>query len=34
MNLNISLKEAILGFKKRVRHLDNHYVEVESSAII
>jgi DnaJ-class molecular chaperone len=31
MDLKITLKESILGFKKRVRHLDNHYVEIESS---
>lgn len=34
MDMEISLKEAILGFKKRVRHLDNHYVEIGSNKII
>ncbi|CAK73518.1 unnamed protein product (macronuclear) [Paramecium tetraurelia] len=34
MDMEITLKEAILGFKKRVKHLDNHYVEVESNKII
>ena len=31
MDIKISLKEAILGFRKRIKHLDNHYVEIESS---
>eukprot|EP00828_Plagiopyla_frontata_P020265 TRINITY_DN2588_c0_g1_i8.p2 TRINITY_DN2588_c0_g1~~TRINITY_DN2588_c0_g1_i8.p2 ORF type:complete len:185 (-),score=37.79 TRINITY_DN2588_c0_g1_i8:75-629(-) len=26
----ISLKESILGFKKQLKHLDNHYVQIES----
>ena len=34
MNLKITLKEAILGFKKSIRHLDNHYVQIESNEII
>ena len=33
MDLKITLKEAILGFKKRIRHLDNHYVEIHNNAI-
>lgn len=31
MDIKITLKEAIMGYKKRIRHLDNHYVEIESS---
>jgi len=28
--LEISLEEALLGFKKRIQHLDGHLVEVSS----
>lgn len=31
--MEITLKEAILGFKRRIKHLDNHYVEVESKKV-
>lgn len=31
MDLVISLEEALLGFSKRVQHLDGHLVEVSSS---
>lgn len=34
MDMEITLKEAILGFRRRIKHLDNHYVEVESNKII
>jgi DnaJ-class molecular chaperone len=34
MDLKVTLKEAILGFKKRVRHLNSHYVEIESSQVV
>ena len=33
MDMEITLKEAILGFKKRVKHLDNQYVEIEINKI-
>lgn len=29
-DLDISLEEALLGFKKRINHLDNHLVEISS----
>jgi len=29
-DMTISLEEALLGFKKRINHLDNHLVEVSS----
>ena len=30
-NLDISLEEALLGFSKRITHLDGHLVEVSSN---
>lgn len=33
-DLNLSLKDAILGFKKQIRHLDDHYVQIESNSIV
>jgi hypothetical protein len=30
--MGISLEEALLGFKKRINHLDGHLVEVASKA--
>jgi DnaJ-related protein SCJ1 len=32
--MNIDLKEALLGFKKSVRHLDDHYTEILSKEIV
>jgi len=29
-SLTIELEDALLGFKKRIKHLDDHYTEVES----
>lgn len=29
-DLTISLEEALLGFKKRINHLDGHLVEISS----
>ena len=31
--VKISLKEALLGFKKQIRHLDGHFVAIESEGI-
>jgi DnaJ-related protein SCJ1 len=31
IDMEISLEEALLGFKKRLNHLDNHLVEVASN---
>lgn len=31
--LPISLKESLLGFAKQIKHLDGHYVEIESSTV-
>jgi len=31
--LEISLREAMLGFKRRIRHLDDHIVEVSSESV-
>lgn len=33
-DLTISLKEAITGFSKRIRHMDGHFVDVSSNEII
>ena len=33
-DLNLSLKDAILGFKKQIRHLDDHYAQIESTSIV
>ena len=32
-DIRISLREAILGFKKDIKHLDGHYARVESNEI-
>ena len=32
-DLKISLKDAIMGFTKKIKHLDSHYVEVKSTGI-
>ena len=32
MDINVSLEEALLGFAKRINHLDNHLVEISSSS--
>jgi len=29
-SLSIELEDALLGFRKRIKHLDDHYTEVES----
>jgi len=31
--VNISLKEALLGFKKKIKHLDNHFVKIDKVTI-
>ncbi len=33
MDLSITLEEALLGFKKRINHLDNHLVEISSESV-
>ena len=33
-DLKISLKDSILGFKKQIRHLDDHYTQIESNSIV
>eukprot|EP00455_Lapot_gusevi_P019411 TRINITY_DN20784_c0_g1_i1.p1 TRINITY_DN20784_c0_g1~~TRINITY_DN20784_c0_g1_i1.p1 ORF type:complete len:210 (-),score=18.15 TRINITY_DN20784_c0_g1_i1:80-685(-) len=33
-NLTVSLKEALLGFSRKIEHLDGHLVEVKSTDII
>ena len=32
-NVTISLKEALLGFKKKIKHLDGHFVTIENADI-
>lgn len=34
MDLKISLKDAILGMKKQVKHLDEHFTEIESNSVV
>ena len=31
--MHVTLKEALLGFKKRILHLDGHFVEVEKTSV-
>lgn len=31
--VDITLKEALLGFKKKVKHLDNHFVRIDREGI-
>jgi DnaJ-class molecular chaperone len=33
VEMQVSLEEALLGFKKRISHLDNHLVEVSSETV-
>ena len=33
MDLKITLKEAILGVSRRVKHLDDHYTEIATKSI-
>jgi len=33
VNVRISLKEAMLGFKKKIKHLDGHYVRIEKTGV-
>ena len=30
MNMDITLEEALLGFKKQIKHLDGHMVDIQS----
>lgn len=34
VDVQVSLEEALLGFAKRVTHLDNHLVEVSSNEVV
>ena len=34
MEMKLSLKDAILGFKKEVKHLDNHFTQIESKSVV
>eukprot|EP01017_Pseudomicrothorax_dubius_P030268 TRINITY_DN3760_c0_g1_i5.p1 TRINITY_DN3760_c0_g1~~TRINITY_DN3760_c0_g1_i5.p1 ORF type:complete len:136 (+),score=29.55 TRINITY_DN3760_c0_g1_i5:100-507(+) len=34
MDMKLTLKEAILGFKKHIKHLDDHYTEVVSNEVV
>ena len=31
--ISITLQEALLGFKKKVKHLDNHYVKIIKNTV-
>lgn len=31
--VDITLKEALLGFKKKIKHLDNHFVKINKEDI-
>ncbi len=33
-DLKINLMEAVLGFKKSIKHLDNHFTEIQSSQVV
>ena len=33
VDLSVTLEEALLGFKKRINHLDNHLVEISSDGV-
>lgn len=33
INVDISLEEALLGFKKTITHLDGHIVDIHSSEV-
>ncbi len=33
VEVKLTLKEALLGFKKRIRHLDGHFVKIHSKSI-
>ena len=30
MNMDITLEEALLGFKKKIKYLDGHMVDIQS----
>lgn len=34
MDVKISLKEAIMGFSRNVKHLDNHYTEIKCDEVV
>lgn len=31
--MEITLKEALLGFKKKIKHLDNHFIKINKEGI-
>lgn len=33
-NMKLSLKDSILGFKRQIKHLDDHYVEIASNEVV
>ena len=33
MNLDITLEEALLGFRKTIKHMDGHIVEIKSDPL-